>query len=127
MKKRWKKLLAAVCAASMLMTLPGVSVYAAEMSEPEDIEICEEMPDETEEAVVEVLKHGINRLSETKEVLFETLRYLAVSRNGLRMQDLQKIFISRKKVLPTLDLTLLMKYADSFFCVHVYCCMKGYV
>ena len=50
MKKTWRKLLAAVCAASMLMTLPGVSVYAADMSEPEDIEICEEMTDETEKS-----------------------------------------------------------------------------
>lgn len=31
MKNKWRNLMAAFCAASMLMALPGVSVYAAEI------------------------------------------------------------------------------------------------
>ena len=38
MKNTMRKLLAAACAASMLMTLPGVSVYAAELTSVDTIE-----------------------------------------------------------------------------------------
>ena len=45
---KWKKLIAGFCAASMLMTMPGVSVYAAEPTDAEIIEVSEEIPDYVE-------------------------------------------------------------------------------
>ena len=44
-----RKLLATFCAASMLMTMPGVSVYAADLTHEDIIESCEELTDEAEE------------------------------------------------------------------------------
>ena len=82
------------------------------------IGIIREMPEETEEALVAVIRNGIDKISEAEELLYEVLEYLAVSRNGLRMSDLQEIFAAKERVLPVLDLTLLMKYLDSFFYVH---------
>ncbi|MBR3171985.1 MAG: BspA family leucine-rich repeat surface protein [Lachnospiraceae bacterium] len=38
MNNNWKKLMAAFCAASMLMTLPGISVYAVESETPSEAE-----------------------------------------------------------------------------------------
>ncbi len=80
--------------------------------------IIREMPEETEEAIVSVIRDGIEKISEEHEVLFEILQYLAISRNGLRMSDLQGIFAAKGRTMPILDLTLLMKYLDSFFYVH---------
>ena len=80
--------------------------------------IIREMPEDTEEAMVAVIRNGIDKISEAQDVLFETLQYLAVSRNGLRMSDLQGIFAAKERELPVLDFTLLMKYLDSFFYVH---------
>ena len=45
---KWKKLIAGFCAASMLMTMPGVSVYAAEPTDAEIVESIETIPDEAE-------------------------------------------------------------------------------
>lgn len=43
-----RRLLATFCAASMLMTMPGVSAYAADLNHDEIIESCEELPVEAE-------------------------------------------------------------------------------
>ena len=48
MKKTWRKLIAAFCAASMLMTLPGVLVYAADTEYEDIIESIEVISDEAE-------------------------------------------------------------------------------
>ena len=48
MKNKWKKLIAVFCAASVLMTMPGVSAYAAEPTDAEIIEIDEEISDDVE-------------------------------------------------------------------------------
>ncbi len=80
--------------------------------------IIREMPENTEEAMVAVIRNGIDKISESEELLYEVLEYLAVSRNGLRMSDLQGVCAAKDRVLPVLDLTLLMKYLDSFFYVH---------
>ena len=48
MKKTWRKLIAAFCAASMLMTLPGVLVYAADTEYEDIIESIEAISDEAE-------------------------------------------------------------------------------
>ena len=48
MKQTWRKLLTAFCAASMLMTLPGVSVYAADTDYESIVESIEAVRDETE-------------------------------------------------------------------------------
>ena len=45
---KWKKLIAGFCAASMLMTMPGGSVYAAEPQHEESIESIEAIADEAE-------------------------------------------------------------------------------
>lgn len=80
--------------------------------------LIREMPESTEEAMVAVIRNGIEKISESEELLYEVLEYLAISRNGLRMSDLQGIFTSKGSVLPVLDFTLLQKYLDSFFYVH---------
>jgi len=81
-------------------------------------QIVKEMPEETEEAIVVVIENGINRISENKELLHEIVQYLAVSRSGLRMSDLKKIFDVQGKKLSELEVSLLMKYLDGFFYVH---------
>ena len=43
-----RKLLATFCAASMLMTMPGVSAYAADITHEDIIESCEELTDKAE-------------------------------------------------------------------------------
>ena len=45
---KWKKLIAGVCTVSMLMTMPGGSVYAAEPTDAEIVESIETIPDEAE-------------------------------------------------------------------------------
>lgn len=80
--------------------------------------IIRKMPDDLEEAIVSVIWNGIDKISENKTSLIEVLELLAVSGNGLRMQDLQGIFAAQKKKFAALDVTLLMKYLDTFFYVH---------
>ena len=46
--KKWKKIIAGLCVASMLMTMPGGSVYAAEPTDAEIVESIETIPDEAE-------------------------------------------------------------------------------
>ena len=47
MKNTWRKLMAAFCAAAMLITLPGVSAYAADSANEDSIESYEEIDAET--------------------------------------------------------------------------------
>lgn len=82
------------------------------------LNIVREMPEDIEDAIVAVIFNGIIKLSESGELLKEVLQYLAISRQGLRMWDLQEIFTGQKKELPVIDVTLLMKYLDGFFYVH---------
>jgi hypothetical protein len=49
MKNTWRKVMAAFCAASVLASIPGVSVYAADLVNEEMIESSEELPGEAEE------------------------------------------------------------------------------
>ena len=49
MKNTWRKVMAAFCAASVLASIPGVSVYAADLVNEEMIEISEELPGEAKE------------------------------------------------------------------------------
>lgn len=80
--------------------------------------IIRDMPDETEDAVRAVIQKGLEKLSGRREELQEAIAYLAVSRNGLRMHDLQEIFKLLKKELVVLDFTLLIKYFDDLFYMH---------
>ena len=48
MKNKWRKLMAVFCAASMLMSLPGVSVYAAELTREDVTEDFGATPDEVD-------------------------------------------------------------------------------
>ena len=82
------------------------------------IGIIREMPEETEDAIVSIIRDGIDKISKEENALYEALQYLAVSRNGLRLSDLNGIFSANGRQLPALDLTLLMKYLDSFFYIH---------
>ena len=47
MKNTWRKLMAAFCAAAMLITLPGVSAYAADSANEDSIGSYEEIDAET--------------------------------------------------------------------------------
>ncbi len=80
--------------------------------------IIREMPDALEDATVSIIQNGIAKVSDNDDMLREVLGYLAVSRNGLRMQDLQGIFSLQNKDFPILDVTLLLSYLDSFFYVN---------
>ena len=51
MVKKWKKWMAAVCSASMLITMPGISVLADEIQEEDYIVVEAEDPEETVESV----------------------------------------------------------------------------
>ena len=53
MKNTWRKLMAAFCAAAMLITLPGVSAYAADSANEDSIESYEEIDAETIEPTSE--------------------------------------------------------------------------
>lgn len=77
-----------------------------------------EIPDELEDAAAFLIKVGIEKIGGNPEMLLQALWYLALSRNGLRIQDLQEIFAAKKQTLLTLDMSLLMRYLDTFFYVH---------
>ncbi len=83
------------------------------------VDVIRNMPDEIEEAFVSVMYNGVDKVSENMDLLQEVLRYLAISRNGLRMQDMQGIFEKQGIKFPVLDFTLLLKYLDSFFYIQV--------
>lgn len=92
------------------------------MNEEEIIALISEnvkvMPDELEDAIVAVIQNGIEKISENTEYLTEVICYLAVSKSGLGMRDLQEIFQMLGRELPVLDVTLLLKYLDTFFYIH---------
>ena len=81
-------------------------------------EIVRSMPEDLEEAVVSILDSAIDKVSDNEDSLREDVNYLAVSRSGLRMQDLQGISEREQMTFHVLDFTLLMKYLDSFFYLH---------
>lgn len=80
------------------------------------LEIIRSMPETLQEAAVSVLNNAVSKINDKDpRELKEFLWFLAVSRNGLRMEDLKKIFEARQEAFPVLDVTLLLRYMDSFF------------
>lgn len=75
MKKTWRKFLAAGCALSMLMTVPGVTVLADQIQEDEVIVTDAEDPEELVEPFEEVQEDVIDEISgiaSNKDKLRET-------------------------------------------------------
>lgn len=80
------------------------------------LEVVRSMPETLSDAAVTILKNAVDKVSEAdRDELQETVRFLAVSRKGLRIEDLQKIHAARQKEFPVLDFTLLIKYLNTFF------------
>ena len=79
------------------------------------VDLIRHLSEETDEAAVEILKDAVDKISTEKGELQEALNFLAVSRSGLRISDLQGLFECRKEEFSILDFTLLMKYLDGFF------------
>lgn len=82
------------------------------------IEIVRNMPDDLEEAAVAIVRNAIEKITNHTNELYEIIKYMAVSRNGLRMQDIQWVIQNTDLQISMLDVTLLIKYLDSFFCIH---------
>ena len=75
MKNTWKKVLAVACTASMLLTMPGVSVLADEMQEEEYIVTDAEIPEESESfvnAADEDVAYSVEEINEEDTVIQET-------------------------------------------------------
>lgn len=83
--------------------------------------LIQQMPDSLEDAAIALIENGIEKVSDNEKLLYEALNYIAVSRNGLRMQDIQMLFKSEGIDFPILNFSLLLKYLDSFF----YYCEDG--
>lgn len=79
------------------------------------LNIIRDLPEDLEGVAVNLLKDAIDKICQNQGSLQEALNLLAVSRNGLSMIDLQKLFEIRKENFSVLDITLLMKYLDGFF------------
>lgn len=73
------------------------------------------MADNVPGAALQLLKEALSRNSAQADSLMEAVRMIAVSRNGLREDDLVKIFALRSKSLNRLDLSWLLKYVDFLF------------
>lgn len=104
-----------------LLMMDMEELYAAG-SESQIIAVLEsgikEMPEKLEDAVWFIIRNAIEKVGRDKTLLYPTLQYLAVSRNGLRMQDLQEIFAAQEQNFSVLDVSTLMKYLDTFFYTH---------
>ena len=82
------------------------------------VKVVRELPDEAEDAMVAILQNALQKIAKEGQDLTEVVQYLAVSRNGISMQDLIGIFRLLDKKLPVLDVTLLLKYLNEFFNIH---------
>ena len=81
-------------------------------------EIMRNMPDTLEEAAVCIIKNAIDKITNHGKSLLEALRYIAVSANGLRLQDLQILSVAKGERFQMLDFSLLQKYLNTFFYVY---------
>ena len=79
------------------------------------INLIRQIPEELDAAANIILEDAIEKINGGKGTLQDVLFFLAVSRNGLRINDLQQIFESKQEVFSVLDFTILMKYLDGFF------------
>lgn len=77
------------------------------------INILDEMPEDMEQACVEVLRTAAERIG--GEMVRAAAEYLAVSRHGLREQDLECLAQERKIPWNSLDFSLFVKYMHGFF------------
>ncbi len=77
------------------------------------IRLLEEMPDETKEACVEILRIAAGRFG--WEMVRAAAGYLAVSRHGLREQDLESLVRRDGICWNSLDFSLFYKYMRGFF------------
>lgn len=104
-----------------LNMMDSVELYEAQ-TEQEIIElgttIVRNMPEDVENAVVSIMENAIDKVSDREGELREIVRFLAVSRHGLRLQDLRVIVERRQQTFPALDFSRLLKYLDSFFYIN---------
>ena len=80
------------------------------------IEILSKIPRDTEELAIELLKICSKDIS--GEWLYETLKWIAVSRNGLRMQDLQKLVSAQGNPFIPLDFYVLIHRLKELFFIR---------
>lgn len=81
-------------------------------------EIVRCMPDDLEKAAVTIIGNAVDKIAGNKSDLYEIVNYLAVSRNGLRMKDIQWMIQNTNLQISMLDFSLLIKYLDSFFYIQ---------
>ncbi len=90
-------------------------------TEKEIIEYVEEvvvgMPEQLDVAIRTIIEYAIKRIDGDEKFLWEMVRYIAVSRTGLRSQDLQMICNDIGMEFQELDFLRLKKYLDVFFYV----------
>lgn len=82
------------------------------------VQIVKNIPEKLESAAVHVLDGAIRRLTDTPKALKEIQNLLAVSRNGLRVEDLKNMVEADGNIYQTLDMTRLMKYLEDFYVLY---------
>lgn len=80
------------------------------------LEIIEKLPKDTEELAIELLR--VCSRDTSGEWLFETMKWIAVSRNGLRMQDLQTLVLAQSKKFIPLDFYVLIHRLKEIFFIR---------
>lgn len=77
--------------------------------------IIDSMPDNMEKAIMVLIKEAEQRVSIQSDILTRIIRLLAISRNGMRVSDIEMIFNSINKEFRYLDFSRFRNYLDMFF------------
>lgn len=81
------------------------------------IEVVRNVPDDSKEAAIYLLKEAVERLG-AGHGLLEVLYLIGSSRKGLRESDILAITAAMGETVRQLDILRLMHYMDSFFVIH---------
>ena len=81
-------------------------------------EIIEQIPDEVGAAADYIIKEAIRRLDIDKQEISDVVNMLAVSRNGLREEDIVAISAALGHHVSQLDISRLIYYLDTFFVIR---------
>ena len=92
------------------MTATGDKVDAITAYE---MAVVDELPEDLEELCMDLVHVASEKLENNMAEL--AVRYIAVSRYGLREEDLKEIFMNQGIEWKTLDFTLFLRYMKSFF------------
>lgn len=76
------------------------------------------VPEETRSLAALVLEMMADKISSNSRGLKEAMNFLAVSRNGLRMRDLQKILASCKEAFSVTEFSDLMESMEDYFYIR---------